>query len=94
MMNIKNEFPFKDNQNTAVFICTHIIEEGKPILYVTHDNDGYWQFLCGDSHTEEQAKIVSLMYVYKMDKSIKKIANLGYGKVAYRNTENDKWIIN
>lgn len=93
-MNIENEFPFKDNPNTAVFICIHIVEGEKPILYVTHDNDGYWQFLCGDEHTEVQARIVSLIDVFKMDKSIKEIANLDYGKSAYRKTDKDKWIIN
>ena len=40
-----SEFPFKDAQNTACFTCCHVLEENKPILYVSHDQDGFWQFL-------------------------------------------------
>ena len=89
-----DEFPFKDSPDTAAFICTCVAEKEKPILYVTHDNDGYWQFLCGDNHTEKQAKIVSLMYAFKLDQSIKEVSDLDYGQSAYRKTESDKWIIN
>ena len=32
-----------------------MLEEHKPILYVSHDEDGYWQFLCGGSHKEDAA---------------------------------------
>lgn len=41
------EFPFADAPNTAVFTFCHVLEGKKPILYVAHDRDGDWQFLCG-----------------------------------------------
>lgn len=44
------KFPFSDAPNTACFTCCHVLEENKPILYVSHDEDGYWQFLCGGNH--------------------------------------------
>ena len=31
------DFPFYDAPNTATIICCHIIDDGKPILYVSHD---------------------------------------------------------
>ena len=40
------KFPFSDAPNTACFTCCHVLEENKPILYVSYDEDGYWQFLC------------------------------------------------
>ncbi len=93
-MNLFNKFPFKDKPNTAAFTCTHIINKEKPILFVSHDDDdGSWQFLCGNDHTNEEIRIVSLGTIYEIDKSVKKIANLDYGKTAYRNDENSKWII-
>lgn len=51
-------FPFDDQQNTACFVCCHVLE-GQPILYVSHDkDDGMWQFLCGSNHDMEDARIV------------------------------------
>lgn len=59
---MKNKkFPFSDAPNTACFTCCHVLEENKPILYVSHDEDGYWQFLCGGNHKEEDARVVSLI---------------------------------
>ena len=40
------KFPFSDAPNTACFTCRHVLEENRPIRYVSHDEDGYWQFLC------------------------------------------------
>lgn len=42
---LEKEFPFYDDPNTATITCSHIIEDGKPILYLSHDkDDGMWQF--------------------------------------------------
>lgn len=38
------KFPFADDLRTACFTCFHVLEEDKPILYFSHDEDGYWQF--------------------------------------------------
>ena len=35
------KFPFSDAPNTACFTCCHVLEENKPILYVSYDEDGY-----------------------------------------------------
>ncbi len=52
-----SKFPFADAPNTVCFTCRHVLEENKPILYVSHDKDGYWQFLCGGSHKEEDERV-------------------------------------
>ena len=36
------KFPFSDEPNTACFTCRHVLEENRPIRYVSHDEDGYW----------------------------------------------------
>ena len=64
------KFPFADAPNTACFTCRHVLEENRPIRRVCHDEDGYWQFLCGGSHTEEDARVVSLAFVWEMDESV------------------------
>ena len=65
------DFPFYDAPNTATIICCHIIDDGKPILYVSHDeDDGMWQFLCGSTHDTDEARLVSLKEAFDLDNSV------------------------
>ena len=42
-MQLFRKFPFKDKPNIACITCSHILDENKPILYVSHDyDDGCW----------------------------------------------------
>ncbi|MBQ6797474.1 MAG: hypothetical protein IJP10_05600 [Clostridia bacterium] len=88
-----NEFPFADAPNTACFTCRHILEENKPILYVSHDEDGFWQFLCGESHTEEDARIVSLASILSIDETMSDLADLKYGEYAEAESAASDWIV-
>ena len=36
------DFPFYDAPNTATIICCHIIDDGKPILYVSQQTKQGW----------------------------------------------------
>src|SRR5947209_249261 len=38
---------FQEGSNRAVFTTKSVIHDGLPILFVSHDSDGDWQFLCG-----------------------------------------------
>jgi hypothetical protein len=50
-----DRFDFALPRNTAVFVCERI-KKGAPVLHVSHDSDGEWQFLCGgDQHAEGQS---------------------------------------
>ncbi len=62
---------FYDSPDTATIICCHILERQAPILYVSHDeDDGMWQFLCGETHETDEAKLVSLKWVFDLDNSV------------------------
>ncbi len=90
----KKSFPFSDTPNTAVITCTHIVDDKEPILFVSHDeDDGMWQFLCGREHSDDDAKIVSLKYVFELDHTIGLLKNLPCGYCAERESLNDKWRI-
>ena len=87
-------FPFSDAPNTAVFICSHILDGREKILFVSHDaDDGAWQFLCGKEHNESDARIVSLKYVLDLDPTIVNLKDLPLGYCAERKSKNDKWAI-
>ena len=51
----------------AMFTCCHVLEDHKPILYISHDEDGDRQFLYGGNHREEDARILSFKwFVHKV----------------------------
>lgn len=88
------EFPFYDEPNTATIICCHIIDDEVPILYVSHDeDDGMWQFLCGETHNEEEAMLVSLKYVFDLDNSVGELKDMPCGFYAERLSRQDNWVI-
>ncbi len=84
------KFPFKDSPNTLCITCCHILNENKPVLYVSHDDDGCWQFLCGEQHIQEDARVVSLSEIIVLNKNIVQLSDLKLGE--YAEMKNNKWI--
>ena len=84
-------FPFADSPDTMCFTCSHVLNDKEPVLYISHDEDGCWQFLCGRCHTEDEARIVSLAEMIEIDKSVAKFADLKCGE--YAEKRNGSWIV-
>lgn len=84
------KWPFRDAENTAVFCCEHVFA-GDPILYVTHDHDGDWQFLCGASHEGQKPKLVSLGCLVEQDASLWPLWDLSIGWGADRTDQSSGW---
>ena len=90
---IDNDFPFADEPDMATIVCSHVLSGERPILYVSHDeDDGMWQFLCGEEHTEDEARIVSLMSAFELDKSVGILSDMPCGCYAERKTIDDNWV--
>ena len=88
------EYTFYDDHDTAAIICCHITENKAPILYVSHDeDDGMWQFLCGKEHEIDEARLVSLKWVFDLDQSVSTLKDMPCGCYAERKTQNDDWVI-
>ncbi|MQP25832.1 hypothetical protein GFJ94_12230 [Flavobacterium sp. LMO8] len=76
------------------FTFEHVFEEGKDILYVSHDEDGDWQFMCGESnHVPENGKLICLEHIIKLDSTLNEIAEIPLGHVAERKKRGEKWEI-
>ena len=86
-------FPFSDKPNTAVITCLHVLNHERPILHVTHDEDGDWQFLCGEEHRVDEARVIALDEAYELDRSVGKLAEMADGHSADRKDESSDWII-
>jgi hypothetical protein len=48
------------DRSTAVFVCDNVHVHGRPILFVSHESDGSWQFLCGGQHDDDASDGVAL----------------------------------
>ena len=92
-MIFNKKFPFKDVPNTLCFTCCHVLDDHQPILCVSHDKDGCWQFLCGQNHSQEAARVVSLAEILNVDKNISKLAGLKRGEYAQLQDNKRKWIV-
>lgn len=93
----KNEsdiYKFSLPKNTICFTCEHVFEEGKDILYVSHDVDGDWQFMCGEiNHEPENGKLICLEHAIKLDSTLNEIAEIPKGYIAERKNHGEKWEI-
>jgi len=56
---------------------TKVLDEGYPILLVTHDeDDGVWQFLCGTTNDPEDGRVVGLDCIYNLDPTVAQLSDL------------------
>ncbi len=90
---IKNEFPFSDPPETACLTCTHVLDKSAPVKYVSHDEDGCWQFLCGEVHDTSEARMVALSEIIKIDKKTADFAKLSRGEYAEYQDDTGNWTI-
>lgn len=87
-----SEFKFNEPENKAVFTCSHVIQDKEPVLYVEHDYEGDWQFLCGqDNHSEENAKVISIKQATEIDQSLNDLFEMPKGVGAERKALGEKW---
>jgi hypothetical protein len=50
---VADRFEFDEARNTMVFVCARV-RDGAPVLWVSHDENGDWQFLCGGDHSDPE----------------------------------------
>ena len=79
-----------------VIATRQVMEQGWPILLVTHDADEPrgGQFVNGRGDTEDRANGVSVhaMHVIERDPSVAELADLPPGWRAWRDSEDQPWI--
>lgn len=86
------DWRFDDPPNVAVITTRDVVNEGKTILFVFHnDEDGYWQFHCDPEPKEEEAMVVSLALIVLRDPSVRELADLPYGWQAWRERYGSEW---
>ncbi|HEV8574994.1 MAG TPA: hypothetical protein VGR43_09835 [Dehalococcoidia bacterium] len=74
--------------NLGVYSTRRLMEQDYPLLLVTHDADGDWQFLCG---TTNDSVLVCLEDVVERFPEVAALADLPLGWRAWRSSPEDGW---
>jgi hypothetical protein len=85
-------WPFDPPKDCAAISLKSVVFGGKPILRVSHDADDHgWQFLDGEDVDSNDAAVVSMEEIVKLDASVLEIADLPPGFIAWRDTPTSPW---
>jgi len=78
--------------NLGVIICQKVFD-GEPILRVSRDDEGEWQFLCDGDHGSGNCapKLVCLAEIVKRDPSLAELADLCSNWSASRDAKDSPW---
>jgi len=87
----KWEWPFSDPDNSVAFSTVRVFRENFPILLVSHDEDGDWQFLCGTTLDKKHIFVACLGCVFERDRTIGELADLPIGWTATRDYIGAPW---
>jgi hypothetical protein len=87
----RRDWPFCDGKNRAVFTTKYVLDRTHPVLYVSHDAGGDWQFLCGTTNRSADGRIVCLGSIVELDPSIGDLAALPGGWSAMRTSADSPW---
>jgi len=85
-------WPFRCPRESVAITLRQIVQERRPILLATHEQDDSWQFLDGsDAPRMEDAVVVALDEIYALDSSIAALADLPAGWQAWRVQGEEAW---
>lgn len=79
--------------HVAVFTCCHVLE-GRDVLFVSHDADGDWQFLCGAAaHDPSEGRVVGRSHLVERDPSLEELGSMCTNHHAERNSRGAAWTV-
>jgi len=85
-------WPFSDPPDRRVFTTRFVLDKDFPILIVSHDPDGEWEFLCGTTDKPKDARQVLLGEVVDLDERLLEVADLPVGWRARRSDPGGPWM--
>jgi hypothetical protein len=90
LLDRNTDFKFYEKGNLGVYTSRQVLE-GASILYVYHNENGDWQFHTSLEPDLNDAKLVCLSEITKLDPTINEIYHLQYGWWAWRDTQDAEW---
>lgn len=86
------QWPFDEPMNRAAISTRQVVDEGFPVLLVSHDEDGFWQILCGTTNSVDDGLVVCLACAFEQTPDIGQLADLPRGWTASRAAPGEPWI--
>jgi len=76
------------------FTCKNVWERNAPILFIGHDTNGDWQFLCGGNEhaSAEKAVLIHPKHMFELYPDLREFANLAPGESATRAGVGSVWV--
>ena len=86
-----SEWPFDQGPNVAALTVRAVLA-GDPVLFVAHDADDHgWQFLDGREPDDREGRLVRMSEALARDPSLRSVADLPPGWVAWRDRVGGPW---
>ncbi len=85
------DWPFTDAISTGSFTTDGVLHRSLPIVHVSHDEDGDWQFLCDTPNEDRECLLVCLGCMLERDQSLALVADLPQGWIAWRDSAGSPW---
>jgi hypothetical protein len=89
---VTSVWPFKDPPDRRVYTTRFVVDKDFPILVVSHDPDGEWEFLCGTTDKPKDAREILLGEVVELDERLLEVADLPVGWRAVRGDPGAPWM--
>lgn len=88
-----SDYQFSEPESTSCMVCSHVLEENAPILYVAHiESDGMWQFHCDATrHDDEHERMVAMATATAIDPGVNDLNDMPLGMAASRASTGDRW---
>jgi hypothetical protein len=84
-------WPFAVPDETRVFASVRVLRMGYPVLIVSHDDDGDWEFSCATTGEPVHTQIACLGCLVEADPTLAATAELPRGWLAYRLDATAPW---
>ena len=89
---MEKDWPFDQAPDAAAITTRQVINEGSPILRVTHYSDDHsWAFVCGTTDNADDGRVISMAEAVGLDPSLLEIADLPPGWSAWRAKFGGDW---
>jgi hypothetical protein len=92
-METNQDWPFDQAPSVAAVTTRQVLDQGLPILQVTHyEDDHSWAFVCGTTDDyENDGRVICMAEALKLDKSLREVADLPPGWHAWRKDKDSDW---
>lgn len=90
LLDRNTDFKFYEERNLGVYTSKQVLD-GNPILYVYHDANGDWQFHTDSPIDVDDARVVCMEEITRLDPTVNDLYDLPYGCFSCRSSRDSEW---